>query len=137
LSSAWQGDNAGATQWPPAADITNPGPLATIRSNEWVAVPTVTGVTGEIIGRIINRSGPAAAPLLVMNNPIPYFPKDVSDNTGAVLKVILNEPTDGRVPEGPVTPNADWKFCGGGTFETPTAVTTLPVNVCLNGGFDA
>jgi alpha/beta hydrolase family protein len=137
ISSAWQGDNAGATQWPPAADITNPNPLASVRANEWVAVPKLTGVTGEIIGRIINRSGLNAAPLNVMGNPIPYFPVNVNDNTGAELKTILHETIDGKVTEGMVIPNSDWKFCGGGTFASPAPVTSLPVQVCLNGGFDA
>ena len=138
ISSAWQGDNAGATQWPPAADITNPNPLASPRANEWVAVPIATGVTGQIIGRIVNRSGLAGAPLLVMGNPIPYFPANASDNTGAVLTTILHETIDGVVTTGPVVPNADWKFCGAGsTFAAPTPVTSLPVNVCLRDGFDA
>ena len=137
LSSAWQGDNAGATQWPSAADISNPNPLASIRANEWVAVPAVTGVTGQINGRIINRSGLAGQPLNVMGNPIPYFPVNVDDNTGAVLQTILNETIDGVITAGAVIPNADWKFCGpGSTFALPTPVTSLPVNVCLKDGFD-
>ena len=40
----------------------------------------LTGVTGQILGRIINRSGPDAQPLNVMGNPIPYFPADSNDN---------------------------------------------------------
>jgi hypothetical protein len=31
----------------------------------------LAGVTGEILGRIINRSGLGAQPLNVMGNPIP------------------------------------------------------------------
>src|SRR5437870_6845114 len=55
LSSGWQGDNAGATAVPAnAADIPGTPPFGT---NEWVKVPVVTGVTGRIFGRIINRSG--------------------------------------------------------------------------------
>jgi hypothetical protein len=43
LSSAWQGDNAGATAWPSLADIQSPDPLATIRNTSgsrfrWSAV---------------------------------------------------------------------------------------------------
>jgi hypothetical protein len=137
LSSAWQGDNAGATAWPSAADISNPSPLTTIRNNEWVAVPTLNGVTGEIIGRIINRTGMSGQPLNVMGNPIPYFPADVNNNASATLTTILHETIDGTITEGPVIPNADWKFCGAGsTFVAPTAVTTLPVNVCLKNGFE-
>ena len=138
LSSAWQGDNAGATAWPPAADISNPNPLAVIRANEWVAVPVITGVTGKIFGRIINRSGPNAAPLNVMGNPIPYFPVSTTDNNGAVLKVRTKEAINGTfVEERDAVPNSDWKFCGGGTFAAPVPVTTLPVQVCLKEpGFD-
>ncbi len=71
LSSGWQGDNAGATAVPAnAADIPGTPPFGT---NEWVKVPVLTGVTGRIFGRIINRSGLGAQPLNVMGNPIPYF----------------------------------------------------------------
>ena len=141
LSSAWQGDNAGTatggTQWPPAAEINSAVPVPGIRNNEWVAVPTLVGVTGEINGRIINRSGLAGQPLNVMGNPIPYFPVDVNDNTGAELKTILHETIDGKVTEGAVIPNADWKFCApGSTYAAPAPVTTLPVGVCLKDGFD-
>ncbi|HEY6853501.1 MAG TPA: hypothetical protein VI139_04585, partial [Gemmatimonadales bacterium] len=71
LSSGWQGDNAGATAVP--ANASSATPVAP-SSNEWVKAPVVTGVTGQILGRIINRSGLNGAPLLVMGNPIPYFP---------------------------------------------------------------
>jgi len=61
LSSGWQGDNAGATAVPAnAADIPGTPPFGT---NEWVKVPVLTGVTGRIFGRIINRSGLGAQPL--------------------------------------------------------------------------
>jgi hypothetical protein len=136
LSSAWQGDNAGATAWPSAADIWSPAPLATIRNNEWVAVPVIEGVTGRIFGRIINRSGMNAAPLNVMGNPIPYFPVSTTDNTGAVLTVRGRETIDGRFTEEGTVPNGDWMFCGGGTFAAPLPVTTLPVQVCMRNGFD-
>ena len=52
LSSAWQGDNAGATAVPATAWSTTP---VTPAGNEWVAVPVINGVTGKIFGRIINR----------------------------------------------------------------------------------
>ncbi len=71
-----------------------------------------------------------------MGNPIPYFPANSADNTGATLTVHTNETIPGVVTEGGNIPNSDWKFCGGGTFAAPTAVTTLPVNVCMKNGFD-
>ncbi|TMA82420.1 MAG: hypothetical protein E6J74_37605, partial [Deltaproteobacteria bacterium] len=79
LSSGWQGDNAGATAVPAnAVDIPGTPPFGT---NEWVKVPVVTGVTGRIFGRIINRSGLTGQPLNVMGNPIPYFPVNSADNS--------------------------------------------------------
>src|SRR6185369_9477441 len=53
VSSGWQGDNAGATAVP--ANASSPSPV-TPSSNEWVKTPVATGVTGQILGRIINRS---------------------------------------------------------------------------------
>jgi hypothetical protein len=133
ISSGWQGDNAVATAVP--ANAASPTPV-TPSTNEWVKAPVLTGVTGTILGRIVNRTGDAA-PLNVMNNPIPYFPSDPSSNAGATLKVHLKETVDGVITEGETIANGNWKFCGGGTFEAPSPVTTLPVNVCLKGGFDA
>jgi Alpha/beta hydrolase domain len=134
LSSGWQGDNAGATAVPAnAADIPGTPPFGT---NEWVKVPVVTGVTGRIFGRIINRSGLTGQPLNVMGNPIPYFPVNSADNSGATLTTHTHETIDGVVTVGETIPNSDWKFCGGGTFAAPTPVTTLPVLLCLKNGFD-
>ena len=134
LSSGWQGDNAGATAVPANASTLAPVPPS---SNEWVKVPVLTDVTGQIVGRIINRSGVGAQPLNVMGNPIPYFPANSSNNAGATLTTHLHETIDGTITEGSTVPNSDWKFCGGGTFLAPTPVTTLPVRLCLKDGFDA
>jgi alpha/beta hydrolase family protein len=139
LLSGWQGDNAGATAVPANVHCLPPyvAPCAApVFANHYVRTPVLTGVTGQIFGRIINRSGLGAQPLNVMGNPIPYFPADSTDNTGAVLKTITHETITGVVTEGPTIPNSDWKFCGGGTFAAPTPVTTLPVRLCLKDGFD-
>jgi alpha/beta hydrolase family protein len=139
LLSGWQGDNAGATAVPANAHCIPPyvAPCdAPAFTNHYVKTPVLTGVTGQIFGRIINRSGLGAQPLNVMGNPIPYFPADSTANTGAVLKTITHETITGVVTEGPMIPNDDWKFCGGGTFLAPTPVTTLPVRLCLKDGFD-
>src|SRR5438552_8048744 len=85
LSSAWQGDNAGANATAVPANASTLSPV-TPSNNEWVKVPVLTGVTGQILGRIINRSGLVAQPLNVMGNPIPYFPANPADNSGATLK---------------------------------------------------
>jgi len=141
LSSGWQGDNAGANPVTAPATIVpaNASTLAPVTpsSNEWVKVPVLTGVTGHIVGRIINRSGLGAQPLNVMGNPIPYFPVDPTNNAGATLTTHLHETITGIVTAGSTIPNSDWNFCGGGTFAAPTPVTTLPVRLCLKDGFDA
>jgi len=133
LSSGWQGDNAGATVVPANASALSP---VTPSNNEWVKTPVLAGVQGQILARIINRSGLGAQPLNVMGNPIPYFPANSADNSGATLKVHTKETLTGVVTEGGTIPNSDWKFCGGGTFAAPTPVTTLPVRLCLKDGFD-
>src|SRR5438552_9066354 len=133
LSSGWQGDNAGATVVPANASTLSP---VTPSNNEWVKTPVLASVQGQILGRIINRSGLGAQPLNVMGNPIPYFPANSADNGGATLKVHTKETLTGVVTEGGTIPNSDWKFCGGGTFAAPTPVTTLPVRLCLKDGFD-
>lgn len=137
LSSAWQGDNAGASPANPATIVpANAGSLTPVTPtvNEWVKVPVVAGVTGKIFGRIINRSG-TNQPLNVMGNPIPYFPADSEDNSDAVLKTHTKETIDGVVTEGPTIPNSAWKFCygAGATFAAPGSPTSLPVRVCLDG----
>ena len=139
LSSAWQGDNAGASDASPAtrvpADAASPTPVAP-STNEWVKVPVLTGVTGMILGRIINRSGMNGQPLNVMGNPIPYFP--AADQSGATLTTHTKETVNGQIAVGEVIPNSDWKFCAAGqTFATATPPTTLPVNLCLKNGYDA
>src|SRR6266853_66990 len=140
LSSGWQGDNAGATVVPANASTLSP---VTPSNNEWVKTPVLAGTTGQILGRIINRpnvsndpttSNPTNQPLNVMGNPIPYFPANSSDNTGAVLREHLSETITGVVTEGATIPNGDWKFCyaAGATFALPGLPTALPVRVCLN-----
>ena len=81
------------------------------------------GVTGQIFGRIINRSGLDVAPLNVMGNPIPYFPADADTTTRRDADHAHKETINGVVTVGATIPNSDWKFCGGGTFASPTPVT--------------
>jgi Alpha/beta hydrolase domain len=132
VSSGWQGDNAGATAVPANASSSAP---VTASSNEWVKTPVLARTTGMILGRIVNRSGQNGQPLNVMGNPIPYFP--AADQSAATLTTHTHETVDGKVTVGKVIPNTDWKFCNAGqTFATATPPTVLPVNVCLNGGFD-
>ena len=133
VSSGWQGDNAGATVVPSTASSPTP---VTPSNNEWVKTPVLTGTTGMIMGRIVNRSGMNAQPLNVMGNPIPYFP--AADQSNATLTTHTHETVNGQVTVGGVIQNSDWKFCNAGqTYATATPPTALPVNLCLKNGFDA
>ena len=139
LSSAWQGDNAGATAVPANAWSLTP---VTPAGNEWVAVPMITGVTGTIFGRIINRpngttapnNNPRNQPLNVMGNPIPYFPD--ADNAKAEMTIRTKETITGEFTEGGVVPREQWTFCYGtaATFESPGTTPSLPVRICLAAG---
>src|SRR5688572_995242 len=64
LASAWQGDNAGFGD----KLGTTIRPNMSVGANHWLQVPIARNangspVTGEVLGRIINRSGPGAQPL--------------------------------------------------------------------------
>jgi hypothetical protein len=148
LSSAWQGDNAGATSVPANATLLTPQPG--LPNNEWVRVPVAklrngSSITGKILGRIVNRTGVNSAPLNVMGNPIPYLPATL-DTTQATLVTHTHETINGVVSVGSTIPSSDWAFahCDAanpfpGTPQDldPTHLPgTLPVHVCLKNGFD-
>ena len=70
LHSAWQGDDAGNTAVRATAGVAQP---------HWLKVPVArqpdgSAVTGDVLGRIVNRSGPVSQPLIVQTNPVPYRP---------------------------------------------------------------
>ena len=140
ILSGWQGDNAGATSVPANASCVPPyvAPCAAPTfPHHYVATPVLKGVTGRILGRIVNRNGNVVAPLNVMGNPIPYFPNDLINHAGDTLSIHTHETLPGVVTEGGTVADADWKYCAsGGSFATPGNITSLPVNVCLRNGFD-
>ena len=136
LASAWQGDNAGMS-----AELgTAVRATMTVGANHWLHVPAAKNpdgspITGSVLGRIINRSGPAAQPLIVQTNPLPYMPVSL-DTSKATLVSRDHETMEGVViGETPIA-SADWKFCGGGAFDEPLPLTKLPVQICLKGGFN-
>jgi len=140
--SGWQGDNAGGTAVPAnascvpgAGGVYTPPCAAPSFPNHYVVTPVLHGTTGQVLARIINRSG-TNQPLNVMGNPVPYFPANSSDNSDASLKVHLGETINGIITEGETIPNSDWKFCYGAaaTFAAPGSPTALPVRVCLGNG---
>jgi hypothetical protein len=137
LATAWQGDNAGMS----ATLGTTVRPTMTAGGNHWLQLPVVKNpdgstVTGPVFARIINRGGPAAQPLIVQTNPVPYMPATL-DTTQAKLVSRDHETLDGKVKGETTIAAEDWKFCGGGTFDEPVPLTKLPVQICLKGGFNA
>jgi hypothetical protein len=136
LASAWQGDNASMS----VQLGTAVRPTASIRGNHWLKLPVAKNpdgspITGLVLARIVNQSGAAAQPLLVQTNPVPYLPAS-PDTARATLVSRDHESMEGVVTgETPIAADA-WKFCGGGTFEEPLALTKLPVHICLKGGFN-
>jgi hypothetical protein len=148
LSSGWQGDNAGGTAVP--VNATSLAPQPTIVDNEWVKVPVAkmpdgSSVTGTLLGRIVNRSGPNSQPLNVMGNPAPYLPATL-DTTRATLVTHTHETSDGIVTLGSTVPAADWAFARCDATHpfpgTPQDLDpshlpgSLPVHICLKNGFD-
>ncbi len=137
LASAWQGDNASMS----AQLGTAVRPTMNADGNHWLQVPVAknpdgTPVTGPVLGRIINRAGQGAQPLIVQTNPVPYLPASM-DTSKAKLVSRDHESMEGVVTGETPIAAADWKFCGGGTFDAPEALTKLPVQICLKGGFNA
>ena len=141
LASGWQADNAGSTGIP--ADRSKGG-------NHWVAVPMAKNadgslVTGRVLGRIVNRSGPDSQPINVMGNPVPYLPETL-DTSKATLVTHTHETLDGKISVGTTIPSSDWAFARCDAAHpfpgTPDDIdiaklpANLPVHVCLKNGFD-
>jgi len=151
LSSGWQGDNAGATTVPAYASVISLPAGTVLATNEWVKVPVArnrdgSSISGNILGRIVNRSGPDSQPLNVMNNPIPYLPASL-DTSQATLVTHTRETVNGVVAVGSTISSSDWAFarCDAthpfpGTPQDldPTHLPgSLPVHICLKNGFDS
>lgn len=144
LASAWQGDNAGTvTTGPdgPTASGTLVRDTMTVDGRHWLKVPIAKNpdgstITGQVFGRIINRSGVASQPLIVQSNPVPYQPVTL-DNSPAYAKLVTRT---GESMEGVVTgevevPRTDWAWAR--CSETnPYPGTPDPTQICVRGGFD-
>ncbi len=131
LHSAWQGDNAGATAV--RATMAASQPL-------WLKVPIArkpdgAPITGEVFGRIVNRSGPGSQPLIVQTNPVPYKPVSL-DTTKARLVSRMAESTRGEVIGETVIAPSDWAWAKCDA-NNPFPGTPDPTQICLKKGFDA
>ena len=129
LSSGWQGDNSGSP--------TGQGTLQTGITNDWVKVPAAhhrdgSTVTGEVVARIVNRSGPGSQLLFVQANQFPYRPASL-DTSKATLTVHLHETMTGKVTVARTIPSSDWAWasCTDWGHQTPSDTA-----ICLKDGYD-
>lgn len=124
LSSGWQGDNQGGT-------------LQTRTDNDWVHVPTATDhgatITGTVLARIVNRSGPGSQGLFVQANPFPYLPA-TRDTTQATLTVRTHEAMTGVATVEKVLQRDEWAWasCTDWAHQTPS-----DTQICLKDGFQS
>ena len=126
LSSGWQGDNSGRTA--PAAN------------NDYVVVPVAKNrdgspITGKVMGRITNASGPQSQAIFVLGNPIPYRPADL-DTRQASLSTHAAETLDGMISGEKPIPASDWAWAKC-TADHPFPGTPDPTQICLKNGFDS
>ena len=131
LASAWQGDNAGATTVKPKASIDG---------LQFLQVPVAKNpdgskVSGQVFGRIVNRSGPASQPIMVQTNPVPYKPASL-DTTQATLVSRGRENMNGEVIDEQAIAPTDWAWAKCDA-QTPFPGTPDPTQICLKNGFDA
>lgn len=131
LMSAWQGDNSGATAVRSTMAVTG---------THFLQLPVAKGeggalITGDVFGRIVNRSGPASQPLIVQTNPVPYQP--ISLNTkNATLVSRRGESTRGEVIGETLVAPSDWAWAKCDAAN-PFPGTPDPTQICLRNGFDA
>ena len=137
LASAWQGDNA-------AIDANNGTAVRAtmfVNSRHWLQVPVAKHadgrpVTGAVMGRIVNRSGPGSQPLIVQTNPVPYEPLTL-DTTQARLVTREGESTQGVVTGEREVPAADWAWARCNVGGAPAFPGTPDgTQICVKGGFD-
>ena len=130
LTSAWQGDNSGNTSVRSTAAVDKP---------HWLQVPVARGpggaaVTGDVFGRIVNRSGPASQPLIVQSNPVPYKPMDL-DTRQSRLVSRTAESTRGEVIGEVAITASDWAWA---KCDAANPFPGVPdsTQICLKNGFD-
>jgi hypothetical protein len=135
LASAWQGDNAAIN----ASNGTAIRPTMLVGGRHFVQVPIArhadgSTVTGNVFGRIVNRSGVDSQRLVVQTNPVPYLPATL-DTTRARLVTRTGELQDGTALGEAVVPAADWAWASC-SAANPFPGTPDPNQICVKGGFD-
>ena len=130
LASAWQGDNSGATAVRPKASAAG---------MQFLQVPVARGpggtpITGEVLGRIVNRSGAASQALWVQTNPVPYKPVSL-DTSKAKLVSRGGESQNGEVTNERVIAPTDWAWAKCDA-NNPFPGAPDATQICLKNGFD-
>src|SRR5262249_29543985 len=125
LSSGWQGDNSGGTaHGAPGRDYA----VVPIAKN-----PNGSSITGPVMGRILNASGPNSSPIIEHSNPIAYKPVTL-DTSQAHLESHDHETIDGIVTGVRVIPSSDWAWASC-SAANPFPGTPDPTQICLKNGF--
>jgi len=135
LASAWQGDNSAID----ANNGTAIRPTMQVGGRHFVQVPIAhnadgSKVTGQVFGRIVNRSGVNSQPMLVQSNPVPYLP-DTLDTKQARLVTRQRELMDGTVIGESEVASGDWAWASC-SAANPFPGTPDPRQICVRGGFD-
>jgi hypothetical protein len=136
LASAWQGDNAAIN----TSNGTAIRPNMLVGGRHFVRVPVARNadgspVTGNVFGRIVNRSGLDSQRLIVQTNPVPYLPASL-DTTKARLVTRTGELQDGTALGEQAVPGTDWAWASC-SAANPFPGTPDPSQICVRGGFDA
>lgn len=131
LTSAWQGDDAGATAVRALAEVDKP---------HWLKLPIArhpdgSPVTGRVFGRIVNRSGPGSQPLIVQTNPVPYKPVSLNSRESQLVSRAA-ESTRGEAIGEVEIPSSDWAWARCDAAH-PFPGTPDPTQICLKNGFDS
>ncbi|NQW79937.1 MAG: hypothetical protein HQ445_02035 [Polaromonas sp.] len=131
LASAWQGDNVGAT---------TVRPTASVAGMQFLQVPVArqadgSRVTGQVFGRIVNRSGMGSQPLMVQTNPVPYKPMSL-ETAKAKLTSRGGETTSGEVIDEQAIAASDWAWARCDA-QNPFPGVPDATQICLKTGFDA
>ena len=127
LSSGWQGDNSGGTSHDADGREIVVAPIA--RNSDR------SPITGKVLGRIVNRSGPESQPIMVQVNPLPYRPASL-DTRRATLTAHSHETIDGKVTVHSVIPSGNWAWARCDAAH-PFPGTPDATQICLKKGFDA
>lgn len=135
LASAWQGDNAGGAS---VGTRIRTGPMQ-VTGRHWLQVPIAkqkdgSTITGKVLGRIVNRSGPDSQPIVVQSSPLPYAPATL-DTTQARMVTRSGESTTGIVTNEVTVASTDWAWAKC-SAANPFPGTPDPTQICMRGGFN-